>query len=403
MDEVVVSRGVGFTPVSGGSTVPAVPEVPVSPPKRPSHVVKIILSIFVIGVLGVGLWAGVRLVSERQETRSRASGSDVVFTYAAPGSAARGEEFWLTVYIQPSQSNYSISAVSIPVTYPSSQVEFVSASAGAFFTDSFTSDTEMLNVVTPGTDLVTVNIGAPCRKIEPWVCYPEQATGAEVVATVKFRVRDDASGDVALGSSSDLAAAAIGQESTNVADATQLPLASVAVSGTATPTPTPTTTPGNATVTFLLYFQGIVGETISPPAKTASIILKQGDLEIYNNPAVPVAWVNGGYQAVITDIVPGTYTVFIKGWAHLTKKFIDQVVSAPVTTLDYGLTKISAGDINVSPGSSDIINALDLGRVIQDYFPDSPIGSIADLNLDGTVNGLDLGFVINNYYDQGDN
>jgi hypothetical protein len=110
----------------------------------------------------------------------------------------------------------------------------------------------------------------------------------------------------------------------------------------------------------------------------------------------------GVYTGSTDNIPPGTYHIYIKGPRHLQKKFENIAINLGVNTYNWSNDSrflLLAGDIL---GNDNFVNALDLGKIIEDYFPNTPANSIADLNLDGTVNSIDIGFVIENYFRTGD-
>jgi plastocyanin len=103
---------------------------------------------------------------------------------------------------------------------------------------------------------------------------------------------------------------------------------------------------------------------------------------------------NGEYRGTIPSVPPsGSYTILVKIPSHTTTKTDVSYTSGGV--LDLTPLTLPAGDIN----NDDSINALDLGRAIEDY---GRASSVADLNNDGTVDAADLGFIIEHYRRKGD-
>lgn len=107
---------------------------------------------------------------------------------------------------------------------------------------------------------------------------------------------------------------------------------------------------------------------------------------------------NGNYSGTVIGIDVGTYDIFLKGFAHLQKRFAEVTLEEGSNNRDFSQTILLAGDVN----SDDRINTVDIGMTIQDYFPATPPESPADTNLDGTVNALDIGLIVENYFLEGD-
>ncbi len=149
-------------------------------------------------------------------------------------------------------------------------------------------------------------------------------------------------------------------------------------------------------LTFQIKFQGILSQK---PDKTVKVTLKQADTvkNTFNGVSV-AANTSGTYSGTVSDIDPGVYDVYIKGWAHLQKKLLNVTLNPGSNSQDWSATILRAGDID----GSNFVNAVDIAKVIQDYFPNTPAGSVADFNLDGTVNAVDIGFLIGNYFQTGD-
>ncbi|HUS52083.1 MAG TPA: dockerin type I domain-containing protein [Candidatus Bathyarchaeia archaeon] len=166
---------------------------------------------------------------------------------------------------------------------------------------------------------------------------------------------------------------------------------------TATPTSTPTQVPNTVNLDFQVKFQGINNQK---PVKTAKITLKKpGESETAHEETVNFnSNQSGVWSGRIMNISPGTYDLYIKGWAHLQKKFEGITLAEGENSQDFSGTSLLAGDIN----DNNRIEALDLAIVIEHYWPDTPANSPADFNLDGSVNALDIGLVIENYFLEGD-
>jgi len=169
-----------------------------------------------------------------------------------------------------------------------------------------------------------------------------------------------------------------------------------------TPTPTPTSLPGEATLNFRIKFQGI-GEARAN--RTVSLVLKQGEETKYTFTAVDVSADqqknDGTYQGSVAGITPGTYEVYIKGWAHLTRKFADVVVNEGVNTLDGTGKELLAGDFVPVPDGNNILNIDDIADILSLYtqlsIPVDQSNQRYDLNADGVFDISDISFVLTNY------
>jgi len=165
---------------------------------------------------------------------------------------------------------------------------------------------------------------------------------------------------------------------------------------TGTPTPTPTQAPNTANLTFYVKFQGI---NTQRPNKTVKITLtKAGNIiATFENEGVG-SDENGVYAGKIMNVTPDTYDIFIKGWAHLQKKFEGITLAAGENSQDFSGTEFLAGDAT----GDDKINAQDIVILVQDYRPHTPPNSKADFNLDGIVNAQDVRFIVENYRREGE-
>ncbi|MFH1289360.1 MAG: hypothetical protein ABIH88_01425, partial [Patescibacteria group bacterium] len=114
---------------------------------------------------------------------------------------------------------------------------------------------------------------------------------------------------------------------------------------------------------------------------------------------------NGVYSAIITDsIAPETYNIYVKGWAHLQKKFENITIVQGENNIDLTNQPILSGNaINPeeytegpNPG---IINIADFSILARDY---GQSGSIADFNNSGLVDIVDFSILASNYLKTGD-
>ncbi len=166
---------------------------------------------------------------------------------------------------------------------------------------------------------------------------------------------------------------------------------------TTTPTTTPTQTPSTANLNFQIRLQGIGQQRLD---KTVKITLKKDDtlVDVYENVGISSDQ-DGIYSGRLMNIQPDTYDIYIKGWVHLQKKFENITLVEGENSQDFSDVILLAGDIdNIG---NNRVDAVDIAIVIDHYFPDTPVDSPADLNLDGKVNAIDIGLMIENYLKQG--
>ncbi len=169
---------------------------------------------------------------------------------------------------------------------------------------------------------------------------------------------------------------------------------SATVSTTPLPTSTPTPVPGN--LTLFTTFQGI---TTHKPKQVVIIVLSQGNHMRYSFPnQLGEFSENGVFSTSITGVTPGSYQITLKGWVHLNKALPSYTITSGQNQLDLSSAALTPGDVN----GDNIINALDLSLILNNYFPRAMVNSNADLNLDARVNAIDLGLVIEHYFDKGD-
>ena len=182
-----------------------------------------------------------------------------------------------------------------------------------------------------------------------------------------------------------------------------------------TPTPTPTGTSTNPHANFRIKFQDINSDlpiirrqqrqvriTLKPT--TGSSIVQVRPVDLTSSDAI--------YEGSIdtTAIPAGTYTIYVKGFAHMQKLVDTQTFPlANNTTFNWTSQLLKAGDIfcGIPPvfGGTcsdtvffdNYIELSDLSKAIQDYSLNVPSSSIADINLDGYVELSDLGRMIINY------
>lgn len=161
---------------------------------------------------------------------------------------------------------------------------------------------------------------------------------------------------------------------------------------TGTPTPTPTPEPGKAHLTFKVKFQGINQQR---PNKTVKITLtKAGNIiAAFENEGV-VSDENGIYTGKMMNVTPDTYDIYIKGWAHLQKKFSGIVLVVGENNQDWSGEMLRSGDAY----NDNYVAGADFAILKSTYWGTG----IADFNLDGEVNGGDFAIMKSNYFQCGD-
>jgi len=164
-----------------------------------------------------------------------------------------------------------------------------------------------------------------------------------------------------------------------------------------TPTwaPTPTPVPGKANLTFKVKFQGINEQK---PSKSVRVTLQQGIQEIHLFNSVGVnSDQNGVYTGTVTSIDLGTYDVYIKGWAHLQKKFTNVSLSEGENSYNWSGTTLLAGDFN----DDNILDIDDIGLILAIYtqlsVPVNEANRIYDVNADEVVDIFDIALILSNY------
>ena len=166
---------------------------------------------------------------------------------------------------------------------------------------------------------------------------------------------------------------------------------------------------GGTSINFKIKFQGVTQErpsqivtiTLSPsfgegPTKSYEVRVVSDENGIYSGSFIPT----------VAGFAPQTAIITVKGPVHLSKTFnesqIQVFTNGSNSTFDWSNIKLLAGDVITTGESYNFVNALDIGKVIEDYFPNSPASSPADLNFDGRVNALDIGMVIEMYFKHGE-
>ena len=148
--------------------------------------------------------------------------------------------------------------------------------------------------------------------------------------------------------------------------------------------------------------------------------VKSGGTTLFTMPTLSSTDVSGSDLTPISlpGIGNGSYDFFIKGHQSLTRKLSGVNISSGLTRLNFtqadnsatlGPIRLLAGDINGSTSSpqtmgDDVVNAVDLGILLDDIDKDDPTNrSIrSNLNQDPVVNSVDMSLMLGNIDKEGD-
>jgi hypothetical protein len=96
------------------------------------------------------------------------------------------------------------------------------------------------------------------------------------------------------------------------------------------------------------------------------------------------------------NLSPDTYDVYLKGWAHLQKKFPGVTLTVGENNKDWTATELLAGDAN----DDDKVSIQDFRVLVENYMQTGD-NLVPDFNLDGKVSIQDFRFIVENYSKQG--
>lgn len=360
------------------------------------------------------------LARHKQTLKTQAAGASVAYSFqpSTPQTVNPGGSFNVSVFINPTLDSYQISAASVSAIFNPNLLQLTGISAGPFFKNNLTTNRLMfcranLQITYPIVDtdpgascsltgsvesgVATVILGSPCDKTletgqTKLNCHPKSAIDS--LATFSFTVKPAASGTATIAfNSTGNEAVALGS-SANVLDPSSLTAtASILIGG------------GGQTgsLNFLINFQGITAQSPGHPDKVVKVILKQGTTLIGTFPNITTTWntTQNAYAGTLPNITPGTYDVFIKGPAHLGKKFASVALTAGANDRNWSSTSLKAGDIAGGPDNSpdNKIDVSDLGLLLSVFNPTAPVsqGAVADLDADGKVDVSDLGTLLSNF------
>lgn len=148
----------------------------------------------------------------------------------------------------------------------------------------------------------------------------------------------------------------------------------------------------NANLAFEIKFQGINTKRAD---KKVGIGFKKGGTIVKSFADVNVvADAQGVYRGRVAGIPPDTYDVFIKGPAHLQKKFGNVTLNAGENSKNWSAAPLKAGDA-VANNKVDIY---DYNRLVGHFGPRMPAaGSPADFDSDNDVDIFDYNFLVWNF------
>lgn len=168
-----------------------------------------------------------------------------------------------------------------------------------------------------------------------------------------------------------------------------------------TPTLTPIPiSPVKVSLTFKIKFQGVSGNNTS--AKEVNITLRQGGQLVGGFSNVSVVNTNDGsgkYQGSITNINPGTYDLFVKGFGHLQRKFAGVTLSSSLggNIFDWSGTTLLVGDLD----NDNWLRINDISAILSKYVVlSAPVTTGTrnyDLNCDNIIDIQDISLILANY------
>jgi hypothetical protein len=159
--------------------------------------------------------------------------------------------------------------------------------------------------------------------------------------------------------------------------------------------PSPTPGPDAASVKFKVRFQGVVG---SVTGKGVSLILRQGEVAVYSFTNISVSASSGGvYLGRVEGVNPGVYDFYVKGEAHLIRKFPELIVETGENSFDFSQELLLAGDFD----GNNKINVNDVGVLSSKITLPAQVvdasSQIFDLDGNGKIGPSDMDLLLSNY------
>ena len=144
---------------------------------------------------------------------------------------------------------------------------------------------------------------------------------------------------------------------------------------------------------------------ISGITRAATVVLKQGGVEKYRGEGLAfVSDSNGVFTGRMENITPGVYDIYVKGWAHLNKKFASINLASGENNVDLTSFSLKAGDF-VTTGTTtspdNILNINDVSAILSIYTSLSITANDTnrryDVNADNKIDIMDISLVLANY------
>lgn len=370
---------------------PALPDVTKVDPKLPKsnlhpYFKKIYLPFLAVLVLAAGAGLATFLVQRQQRITSEASATNQVDLSFSTSSTSLKPGDVFDVKISIDAKNNTVSAASASAVFDSSKLQAINVTAGPYFTESFVSGSyEMLNKTFIENNRATIVIGAPCPINPPpdpqsTPCLVKTGNGTLAIITMQVKpAAANGSTQISFDRANDKTAIAIiGQDTTALGDSPALDLDIQS-------------TPSVVSLEIAAKFQGVA---VQRPDKSISIDIKQQTNDIQTGNATFASDSSGKYTGTITANIPaGTYDLYLKGPAHLRKKFIGVGLNLGNNQVDFTSTPLLAGDVN----QDNKVDLLDYSAMVLVYEPGVTKSSSADLNFDGKVDLLDYSLLVTNY------
>lgn len=178
-----------------------------------------VLAILMLLLMTAALIGGVFMVQRVWRVGTKASGNGLSLSLSTANANVKpGEDFMVSVLLDPSEAKLKISAVSLNLNYPSDKLTVTSVIPGQFFLEKYDKNTTTMlnNIDSSSVGSVKLKLGAPCTIAAPITCYPKGAAG--ILASIKFKVKDGASGNIPISFDTSSAIAAINEAGQAVAD-----------------------------------------------------------------------------------------------------------------------------------------------------------------------------------------
>jgi hypothetical protein len=368
-------------------------------------------------VLILGLAAGFFLVQQRQLFQKKASVTGPLFSLVPSSLTVKpGDPFDLDLWVQNPTAT-PLSAVDVVITFPQDRLHLTNLETSAKNDTSFKTFVPVLSDNSGNFDLNRVlntanQTGGRLEFGAVIFDWPSQTVTSPVSINFKLaRLTFQANAALASATTAQIvfvfdpnAASTIDSNlvaANPVADVlTQanpvtisivpaLPITPPIGNPTASQTPTPSLspTPSPASLTVKFKFQGITdGRAATKTVK----LLNAETLASYD--------ANGVYLATNNNLPAGSYTVLLKGWAHLQNNCGSVTLNSGETrTVDCTAMPLRAGDID----GNGLVESKDIGYILSAWTGiDTPVTDSNrqdDLDLNGLIQSKDIGYALANW------